>query len=57
VLAPAADDPALRVAVESLRAAGEIVVIDLPGEDRPVAGLGCNRALIQRAGKWRVEPV
>jgi ATP phosphoribosyltransferase regulatory subunit len=57
VLAPAADDPALRVAIESLRAAGEIVVIDLPGEDRPVAGLGCNRALIQRAGKWRVEPV
>lgn len=57
VLAPAADDPALRAAIESLRAAGEIVVIDLPGEDRPVAGLGCDRALIQRAGQWRVEPV
>jgi ATP phosphoribosyltransferase regulatory subunit len=57
VLAPAADDPALRAAVESLRAAGEIVVIDLPGKDRPVAGLGCDRALIQRAGQWRVEPV
>jgi len=57
VLAPAGNDAALQAAIESLRAAGEIVVVDLPGKERPVAGLECNRALVQRAGQWRVEPL
>ena len=57
VVAPAGNDAALLAAVEALRAAGEIVVVDLPGDERPVAGLNCSRALVQRAGQWRVEPL
>jgi ATP phosphoribosyltransferase regulatory subunit len=57
VIAPAGNDAALLAAVDSLRASGEIVVVDLPGDERPVAGLNCSRALVMRAGQWRVEPL
>ncbi|MFO0523082.1 MAG: ATP phosphoribosyltransferase regulatory subunit [bacterium] len=57
VIAPAGDDAALLAAIEALRASGEIVVVDLPGDERPVAGLECSRALVRHAGKWRVEPL
>jgi ATP phosphoribosyltransferase regulatory subunit len=57
VIAPAGDDAGLLAAIEALRASGEIVVVDLPGDERPVAGLECSRALVRHAGKWRVEPL
>jgi len=57
VLAPPGESASLIAAIGALRAAGEVVVIDLPGGDRPVAELNCSRALIQRDGSWQVEPI
>ncbi len=55
VLAPHADDAALRAAVSALRDRGEVVIVDLPGHEAARAELGCDRQLVQRAGKWEVE--
>ncbi|MBC7780341.1 MAG: ATP phosphoribosyltransferase regulatory subunit [Proteobacteria bacterium] len=57
VLAPADVRASLNTAIEALRAAGEVVVVDLPGTDRPIAELNCDRALVERDGAWRVEPL
>jgi ATP phosphoribosyltransferase regulatory subunit len=55
VLAPSGGDPGLLATIDALRAAGEVVVVDLPGEQRPVAELNCSRALVQRDGRWQVQ--
>lgn len=55
VLAPHADDAALRAAVSALRDRGEVVIVDLPGHEAARAELGCDRQLVRRAGKWEVE--
>ena len=57
VVAPTGSDPALLAAIEALRSAGEIVVVDLPGDQRPVAELNCRRALVLRDGRWQVEAI
>ena len=55
ILAPFGDDAELRAAMDALRAAGEVVVVDLPGHDATRAELGCDRDLVQRDGKWEVQ--
>ncbi|HRD34582.1 MAG TPA: ATP phosphoribosyltransferase regulatory subunit [Rhodocyclaceae bacterium] len=55
VLAPRDNDPALREAVLSLRAAGEVVMIALPGHETTWNEAGCDRQLVRRAGAWVVE--
>jgi ATP phosphoribosyltransferase regulatory subunit len=45
---------ALAKKVEALRAAGEIVIEELPGHARERAELGCTRALVSQKGVWRV---
>jgi ATP phosphoribosyltransferase regulatory subunit len=57
VIAPTGTDAALLAAIEALRATGEIVVMDLPGDQRPIAELRCRRALVLRDGCWLVEPI
>ncbi len=58
VLAPYAPaDEALQRRIAALRAAGEIVVVDLPGHDKARAELNCGRRLKLRNGKWGVEKV
>jgi ATP phosphoribosyltransferase regulatory subunit len=52
ILAPASDDPALAAAIEKLRAAGEVVVVDLPGHEAAREELGCDRTLVKKDGKW-----
>jgi ATP phosphoribosyltransferase regulatory subunit len=55
ILAPyRPDDEALRAMVDALRAAGEVVVWDLPGHDATRAELGCDRELALRKGRWTV---
>lgn len=56
ILAPADSDPALAARVAELRAAGERVVMELPGQSAFRHECGCDRVLI-RAGSdaWRVE--
>jgi ATP phosphoribosyltransferase regulatory subunit len=55
ILAPYAEDEALRSAVDALRDQGEVVIIDLPGHESARAELGCNRRLVRRGMKWEIE--
>jgi ATP phosphoribosyltransferase regulatory subunit len=55
ILAPHGADAALRAAIDGLRAAGEVVVVDLPGHENARGELGCDRQLVRRGGKWEVE--
>jgi ATP phosphoribosyltransferase regulatory subunit len=55
ILAPHAEDAALRAAVNALRDNGEIVIVELPGHDAARAELGCDRRLVRRGAKWEVE--
>jgi ATP phosphoribosyltransferase regulatory subunit len=57
VLAPSADDAGLQGEIARLRAAGERVVVGLPGSEAAVRDLGCDRALVQRDGRWVVEKI
>ncbi len=55
ILAPAEGGASLCEAVSALRASGEIVIEALPGHDGTWGEAGCDRQLVQRAGKWTVE--
>ncbi len=54
VLAPHLDDSALRAAITKLRAAGEVVVVDLLGNAAHRAELQCDRELVLCDGAWVV---
>jgi len=53
VLAPWGDDPALHARVAELRAAGERVVWQLPGDEQD--NHGCDRRLVERNGTWELD--
>jgi len=57
ILAPWSHDAGLRAQVAALRDAGEIVIQALPGHEHDGDEFACDRALVERAGKWVVEPV
>ena len=57
IRAPHADDPDLDALVASLRAAGEVVVVDLPGHPRAAADGRCDRELAKRKGKWQLKRI
>lgn len=48
---------ALQRRIEALRARGEVVVEDLPGHGAARAELGCDRCIVRRARRWRVEKI
>lgn len=54
VCAPPLDDEALRGKIAQLRAAGEIVVVDLLGDAALRRELQCDRELVLRDGVWQV---
>jgi ATP phosphoribosyltransferase regulatory subunit len=55
ILAPFAKDAALAAKVAELRAAGDVVITDLPGHDATRAELGCDRRLVRRGGAWEID--
>ncbi len=55
VLAPYDDDAALQAEVAGLRAAGERVVIRLPGVAEAADETGCDRELVRKGGKWVIK--
>jgi len=57
ILAPASDDAALRIRMAELRAAGERVVQQLPGDTTSGPALGCDRVLALQNGQWTVTTV
>ncbi|HYR05429.1 MAG TPA: ATP phosphoribosyltransferase regulatory subunit, partial [Gallionella sp.] len=54
ICAPHLDDAALHDKVAQLRAAGEMVVVDLLGDTSLRRELQCNRELVLRDGIWQV---
>ncbi len=57
ILAPHGVDAGLRARVQALRASGERVVIELPGQQTHRAESGCDRVLVQEEGEWRIRPL
>jgi ATP phosphoribosyltransferase regulatory subunit len=54
ILAPYDADVALQKKVQELRAAGEVVVVELPGHEAYRAELNCDRVLIKKKNGWEV---
>jgi len=57
ILAPAVGDAELQSVVQELRAAGERVIIELPGQQGDAIALGCDRRLVKITQGWEVKPV
>ena len=57
ILAPAEGDAELQATVKELRAAGERVIIELPGQQDDATALGCDRQLVKNTQGWEVKPV
>ena len=57
ICAPHRDDAALQDKIAQLRAAGEIVVVDLLGDAALREELQCDLQLVLRDGSWRVAPL
>ena len=55
ILAPYQMDSALAAKIEALRSAGEIVVVELPGQEAYRAEAQCDRRLVFKNGKWEIE--
>ena len=56
ILAPQAEDETLYAAMQALRARGERVVAELPGQAGDAASMGCDRLLVDEDGTWVVKP-
>ena len=54
ILAPLSDDPALAEKIAALRAAGEIVMHELPGHTGTWEAAGCDRQLVRGEDGWTV---
>ncbi|MEX0959758.1 MAG: ATP phosphoribosyltransferase regulatory subunit [Burkholderiales bacterium] len=58
VLAPyAPSDAALQGVIQSLRDAGVVVIVELPGHDSSRSELGCETELTRQNGRWVEKPV
>jgi ATP phosphoribosyltransferase regulatory subunit len=55
ILAPCDPDPTLRLRIDELRAAGEVVIVDLPGHENAGVELGCDRRLVKRGSTWEID--
>jgi ATP phosphoribosyltransferase regulatory subunit len=55
VFAPWHDDPALLTLVDELRASGQRVIWQLPGQTGDAAAMGCRRVIRRRADAWAVD--
>ena len=55
ILAPAEDDAALAEKIAALRAQGERVIRQLPGQAGNMTGTGCDRVLRWHGSEWLVE--
>ncbi|MDH5184902.1 MAG: ATP phosphoribosyltransferase regulatory subunit [Gammaproteobacteria bacterium] len=55
ILAPYDVDLVLQARISELRAEGERVIQELPGQTGDVAEMGCRRKLIKQAGDWIVQ--
>lgn len=58
ILAPySGTDAGLHERIAALRAAGEVVIVDLPGHEQTRAELGCDRQLVLKNGNWEIVSI
>ena len=57
VFAPCVEDEALQSLVARLRADGQWVCMELPGQQGGAADMGCDRRIEKRDGTWVVSPL
>ncbi len=57
ILAPDGGDATLQAEVMRLRAEGRRVVMRLAGDSSPASDFGCNQELVNKNGRWVVQPV
>ena len=57
IRAPHNSDPALAIAMAALRAAGEVVIQDLPGHESDGDEARCTRELVKQKAKWQVRDI
>jgi len=57
VLAPYGDDPELLARIETLRAAGTVVIQELPDQPGDSAEMGCAHRLKKQGDQWDVVPL
>lgn len=55
ILAPLENDAGLQGEIQRLRAAGDVVMMALPGHEGSWTEAGCDRQLVKRGGGWTVE--
>lgn len=55
IFAPSSEVPGLREMIDSLRAEGNIVICELPGQRGGAAEMGCDRQLVIEGGSWKVK--
>lgn len=49
-------DAGLQAEISKLRAAGTVVVVDLPGHEASRTELGCSQMLVASGGAWKLQP-
>ena len=57
ILAPADEDNELLAMIETLRAQGFQVLTALSGDNSSAGELGCSQEIVQREGKWVLNPL
>ena len=57
IFAPCDEQPGRAQKIAELRAQGETVIEELPGQSGDAGALGCDRQLLQRDGQWLVEGI
>lgn len=57
ILAPPLSEAGCAEQVAKLRAAGERVIVTLPGATQDPVELGCDRRIIKQAGRWQVVAI
>jgi ATP phosphoribosyltransferase regulatory subunit len=49
-------DAGLQAEISKLRAAGTVVIVDLPGHEASRTELGCSQKLVASGGAWKLQP-
>ena len=57
IFAPAAEDPELQKAIESLRREGQHVISSFPGQTETPVEMGCDHELVKSDDSWQVNPL
>ncbi len=57
IFAPSSDVPGLHEAIDELRAGGEVVICELPGQAGGKKEMACDRELVLVQGRWQLQQI